>query len=127
MVKFFSPEFFAQVQGSLASDEKWQADTKGLRTSIKLTSTGQESASSYLLKVEEGATTVSAGDSAAQAEFSFEGPYDVWARVGKGELDFQSAVLKGQLKFKGSITKILFYKDRFMRIAEVMRGIPVEF
>ncbi len=127
MVKFFSPEFFAQVQESLANDAKWQEDTKSMKSSIKLTSTGQENAATYLLKVEEGKTTISATEPTTQAEFSFEGTYDVWTRVAKGEVDFQSSVLKGLLKFKGSITKILVYKDRFLRIAEVMRSIPVEF
>jgi putative sterol carrier protein len=127
MVKYFSPEFFAQLQETLANDPKWQEDTKGLKTSIKLSSTDQNSAASYLLKVEEGKTTISPSDQGAQAEFSFEGAYETWMRVAKGEIDFQSAVLKGLLKFKGSITKILFYKDRFMRIAEVMRSVQVEF
>ena len=127
MVKFFSPEFFTQIQDTLANDAKWQEGTKGLKTTVKLTSTGQANSSSYTLKVEDGKTTVSATEPAAQAEFSFEGAYETWARVAKGEVDFQSAVLKGLLKFKGSITKILVYKDRFMRIAEVMRSVPVEF
>lgn len=127
MVKYFSPEFFAQLQESLANDPKWQEGTKGLKTSVKLISTDQGNASSYLLKVEDGKTSISASDPAAQAEFSFEGAYETWTRVAKGEVDFQSAVLKGLLKFKGSITKILFYKDRFLRIAELIRSIPVEF
>ncbi len=127
MVKYFSPEFFAQLQDSLANDAKWQEGTKGLKTSVKLTSTEQGNASSYLIKVEDGKTSITASEPAAQAEFSFEGAYETWTKVAKGEVDFQSAVLKGLLKFKGSITKILFYKDRFLRIAEVIRSIPVEF
>ncbi len=127
MVKYFSPEFFAQLQDSLANDAKWQETTKGLKTSVKLTSTEQSNASTYLLKVEDGKTSISASEPATQAEFSFEGAYESWTKVAKGEVDFQSAVLKGLLKFKGSITKILFYKDRFLRIAELMRSIPVEF
>jgi putative sterol carrier protein len=127
MVKYFSAEFFAQLQDALANDAKWQEGTKGLKTSIKLTSTEQSVASSYLVKVEEGKTSIAPSDSAAQAEFSFDGTYETWTKVAKGEVDFQSAVLKGLLKFKGSITKILFYRDRFMRIAEVIRATPVEF
>lgn len=127
MVKYFSPEFFAQLQDTLANDPKWQEDTKGLKTTIRLSSTDQSNPASYLLKVEEGRTTIAPSEQGAPAEFSFEGTYDTWMRVAKGEIDFQSAVLKGLLKFKGSITKILFYKDRFMRIAEVIRSVPVEF
>jgi len=127
MVKYFSPEFFAQLQDGLANDARWQEGTKGLKTSVKLTSTEKGSASSYMLKVEDGKTSISPSEPAAQAEFSFEGAYETWTKVAKGEVDFQSAVLKGLLKFKGSITKILVYKDKFLRIAEVMRSVPVEF
>ncbi len=127
MVKYFSPEFFAQLQESLVNDPKWQEGTKGLKTSMKLSTTDQDNASSFLLKVEEGKTVISPAEVAAQAEFSFEGTYETWTKLAKGEVDFQSAVLKGLLKFKGSITKILFYKERFLRIAEVMRSIQVDF
>lgn len=127
MVKYFSSEFFAQLQDTLANDAKWQEGTKGLKTSVKLTSTEQSNASSYLLRVEDGKTSISPSEPAAQAEFSFEGAYETWTKLAKGEVDFQSAVLKGLLKFKGSITKILMYRERFMRIAEVIRSIPVEF
>ena len=127
MAKLFSPEFFTQFQDSLVGDAKWQESSKSLKTSIKLTSTGGSAPTSYMLRVEEGKTSLSPSEPAAQAEFSFEGTYETWTKVVKGEVDLQSAVLKGMLKFKGSITKILVYKDRFVRIAEVMRTVPVEF
>jgi len=127
MVKYFSSEFFNQLQQTLANDPKWQDDTKGLKTSMKLSSTDPSNAASFLIKVEEGMTTISQSDPATPAEFSFEGSYETWTKLAKGEVEFQSAVLKGLLKFKGSITKILVYKDRFLRIAEVIRSIPVEF
>lgn len=126
MVKFFSQEFFQQFQDALTKDQKWQESAKGIKTSIRLTSTGP-SPMSYVLKVEDGKTTLTPADSAVQPEFSLEGTYENWAKVAKGELDIQSGVLKGALKFKGSITKILVYRDRFMRIAEVMRTITIEF
>jgi putative sterol carrier protein len=127
MTKFFSPDFFGLLQESLSNDTKWQEDTKTLKTSIRLTKIGDGGTSSYLIKVEDGKTSISSTEQAAQAEFAFEGAYETWTKVAKGEVDLQAAVLKGMLKFKGSITKILVYKDRFMRIAAVMRSIPVEF
>jgi putative sterol carrier protein len=127
MAKYFSPEFFALLQESLENDAKWQESTKGLKTSMKLGTVDRGNASSYLLKVEEGRTTITPSDPAAQAEFTFEGTYETWMKLAKGEVDFQSAVLKGLLKFKGSITRILVYKDRFLRIAEVIRSVQVDF
>ncbi len=125
MAQYFTEEYFKEVEQKLAADPKWQQDTKGIKTTILLNSPDRSAL--FLIKVEDGVTTISKTEPGVTVEFSFEGPYEVWTRVAKGEVDFQSAVLKGQLKFRGSITKILFYKDRFTRIAEIIRTVPVEF
>jgi putative sterol carrier protein len=125
MSKFMSGEFFDEVVTALSTDAKWTESTKGVKTSILMTVT--DAGSSYLLTVDAGKTSVQASPQGVAPEFTFEGTYEAWSKVAKGELDMQSAVLKGQLKFKGSITKILMYRDRFMRIADVMKGIQKEF
>ena len=125
MANYFTEDYFKEVEQKLVADPKWQADTKGVKTTILLSA--PDKAALFLIKVEDGATTISKTEPGSTVEFSFEGPYDVWTKIAKGEVDLQSAVLKGQLKFRGSITKILFYKDRFTRIAEIIRTVPVEF
>ena len=125
MAKYFSEEFFKEVEVKLGTDTTWQQATKGVKSTIKLSTTDQ--GTNFLLTIEEGATRIGKTDAAMQAEFSFEGTYEAWSKVAKGEVDLQSAVLKGHLRFRGSITKILFYKDRFVRIADVMKSVPLEF
>ncbi|MDA4124255.1 MAG: SCP2 sterol-binding domain-containing protein [Thaumarchaeota archaeon] len=125
MAKFLSDEYFSQVQAALSQDPKWTESTRGVKTSIafNVTDVGQN----HVLGVENGATTFTKVAPGTPAEFSFDGTYETWSKVVRGEMDLQSAVLKGQLKFKGSITKILMYRDRFIRVAEVMRDVPKEF
>lgn len=125
MAKYMSDEYFAQVQAALSQDPKWQESTKSFKTNVafNVTDMGQN----FLLSVENGTSTFQKVVPGTQAEFSFDGTYDSWCKVAKGEVDIQSAVLKGQLKFKGSLTKILMYKDRFIRVAEIMRDVPKEF
>ena len=125
MAKYFSDEYFKELETRLNSDTKWQDGTKNLKTSLLLAATDQSGG--FSLVVENGKTTIQRVEPNFQAEFAFEGPYEVWTRVARGELDFQAAVLKGSLRFRGSITKILFYRDRFIRIAEVIREVPKEF
>jgi putative sterol carrier protein len=125
MAKYMSDEYFSQVQAALSRDPKWTENTRNVKTTIafNVTDIGQY----QLLTVENGATSFQKAAQGSSAEFSFDGSYDAWSKVAKGELDIQSAILKGQLKFKGSLTKILMYKDRFVRVAEVMRDVPKEF
>ncbi len=125
MAKFLSEEYFKELESGLNSDQKWLDGTKNLKTSILLTSTDQNA--SFFVGVEGGRTTIKKVEPSTQAEFTFEGPYEVWTKLGKGEIDFQTAVLKGSLRFRGSITKILFYKDRFLRMADVIKDVPKEF
>ncbi len=125
MAKYMSEEYISQVQAALSSDPKWSETSKNFKTSVVFNVTDQ--GQSYLLGVDNGTTTIQKAPPGASAEFSFDGTYDSWCKVAKGEVDIQSAVLKGQLKFKGSLTKILMYKDRFVRVAEIMRDVPKEF
>jgi putative sterol carrier protein len=125
MAKFLSDEYFAELQAALSKDAKWADSTKSVKTTIALTVT--DVGQNYVLAVDNGVTNLQKVTPGTAAEFSFDGNYDAWCRVAKGELDLQSAVLKGQLRFRGSLTKILTYRDRFMRIADVMREVPKEF
>jgi putative sterol carrier protein len=125
LAKFMSDEYFAEVQTALTADPKWTETTRSVKTSIafNVTDIGQN----YVLSVENGVTSLNKAQAGTQTEFAFDGTYDSWTKVMKGEVDLQSAVLKGMLKFKGSITKILMYRDRFLRVAEIMRDVPKEF
>ena len=125
MSKFLSDEYFDQLREAISRDSKWTDSTKNIKTSIALnvTDNGQH----YVLAVENGITNLQKVNPGSPAEFSFDGMYDTWCKVAKGEMDLQSAVLKGQLRFRGSLTKILMYRDRFMRLAELMRDVPKEF
>jgi|SRR5271157_761824 putative sterol carrier protein len=125
MAKFLSDEYFTELQSALAKDAKWAESTKSLKTTIafNVTDIGQN----YVLGVENGVTNLQKVAPGTAAEFTFEGTYDTWCKVAKGELDLQSAVLKGQLRFRGSLTKILMYRDRFMRVADIMKEVPKEF
>jgi putative sterol carrier protein len=125
MAKYLSDEYFSEVQAALAQDAKWAESTKNLKTSVALnvTDIGQN----YLLSVDNGTTTLQKAATGATAEFTFEGTYEAWCKIGKGEVDLQSAVLKGQMKFKGSLVKILSLRDKLNRVADVMKQVPKEF
>ncbi len=125
MAKYLSDEYFAQVQAALSQDQKWAESTKNFKTSIAInvTDIGQN----YVLNVENGTTTLQKAAPGGTSEFTLDGSYENWSKIAKGELDLQSAVLKGQLKFKGSLTKVLLYRDKLMRVAEVMRDVPKDY
>jgi len=125
MAKYMSDEYVAQVQAALMADPKWMETSKNFRSSIAMSVT--DLGQSYMLTVDNGVTTFQKAVPGASAEFSLDGTYDSWCKVARGEVDLQAAVLKGQLKFKGSLTKALMYRERLTRVAEIMRDVPKEF
>lgn len=125
MAKFLSDEFFHEVEAALVADPAWNESVKSVETTIMITAT--DIGQSFVLAVKGGVTTLQKAEAGAQAEFTLEGTYEAWTKVAKGEVDIQAAVLKGQLRFRGSITKILAYRDRFMKVAHVMNSVPKEF
>lgn len=125
MAKFLSDEYFSLVQTALNQDAKWTESTKNFKSSMAINAT--DVGQNYLLNVENGTTTLQKVAPGAAAEFTLDGTYDAWMKVAKGELDIQSAVLRGQLKFKGSLVKALSYKDKLMRVAEILRDVPKEY
>jgi putative sterol carrier protein len=125
MTKFLSDEYFAALQTALSNDQKWSEATKSVKTSLAFNVTDINQ--NYVVNVENGTTTLQKVAPGAAAEFSFDGTYDVWVKVAKGEMDLQSAILKGQLRFRGSLTKILMYRERFMRVADVMKEVPADY
>ena len=125
MAKYLSDEYFAQVLAALIQDPKWVESTRNFKTTLALNVT--DMGQNYVLGVENGATTLLKAEPGTAAEFTLDGTYDIWCKVAKGEVDLQSAVLKGQLKFKGSLTKVLMYRDKLTRVADVMKETPKEF
>ena len=125
MAKYLSDEYFSQVLTALTQDTKWAESTKSLKTSVALSVT--DIGQNYLLGVDNGTTTLQKAAPGAPADFTFEGNYENWCKIGRGEIDLQSAVLKGQMKFKGSLVKILALRDKLNRVADVMKEVPKEF
>jgi len=125
LAKYLSEEYFAQVLAALSQDQKWAETTKNFKTTIAINVT--DMGQNYLLGVDNGTTTLQKVTPGTGAEFSLDGTYESWCKVAKGEVDLQSAVLKGQLRFKGSLTKVLMYRDKLTRVADIMKDTPKEF
>jgi putative sterol carrier protein len=62
-----------------------------------------------------------------KTDYTLAGPYEIWTKLNKGELDAQSALMTRQLPFKGNMSSIIRYSKAFLRLFELMQTIPVEY
>ena len=123
-MKYFSSEFFGELAQRLNADAEWKKRAEGLTTKITLTVTDR--GWSYLIEVTNGTVGARATKPDDPADFKFEGPYDVWQKIAAGQSDFNTAVMTGKLKFRGSLPRIMGMQPQMTRLTQVAKEIPAE-
>ena len=97
------------------------------KVTAKLMMTVSDRNEGHLLDVRAGNVSVRPAAPDEPADFKFEGPYEVWARLGKDRKDLNTLVLQGKIKFRGSLAKLLPLQGVLVRVEAVARAIPAEF
>ena len=82
---------------------------------------------SYLLDVVSGRVTATEVAPDVPADFKFDGPYASWVILGKGEKDFQSLVMGGKIKFRGSMPTVMGMMGQWNRLIKLAQELPKEF
>jgi len=125
LVEYFTTAFFTELAAGLNADPEWQKKAGSM--TVKLVLTVTDRGSSHLLDVQGGRVTASETTADSPADFKFEGPYDAWVTLGKGEKDFQSLVMAGKLKFRGSMPKVMGMMGQLNRVTFLAQQLPKEF
>ncbi len=125
MVQYFSKEFFDNLAAALNADAEWTKKTSS--SSFKSIITITDRSKSFFLDVTGGKVAVTETAPDAPADFKFEGPYDSWVILGRGEKDFQSLVMMGKVKFRGSMPKVMGLMGQWNRLIKVAQELPKEF
>lgn len=125
MVQYFTRAFFEEIAKRLNADPEWKAKTGNL--TAKLVLTCSDRAASFMLEIQNGTIAALEVATDSPADFKFEGPYDSWVMLGKGEKDFQTLVLTGKIRFRGSMPRIMGMLGQLNRITTMAQQIPKEF
>ncbi|MFQ5951221.1 MAG: SCP2 sterol-binding domain-containing protein [Candidatus Geothermarchaeales archaeon] len=125
MVKYFSEKFFRQIEESLNSNEQFAESVRDLETTILLVS--EDPDISFLLSITDGKASVAKASPDEAAEFKLIAPYDEWVGTAKGEESLTRLVMSGKMKFKGSMSKMMFYMPKLRGIEDALKEIQKEF
>ena len=123
-MQYFSPEYFEELGKRLNADAEWMKKAASL--TVKLTLTVTDRTTSYMLEIVNGVVTARKAAAEDPADFKFEGPYDIWAKIARGQTDFNTAVITGKMKFKGSLPKIMGIQPQVLRLTAVAKAIPAD-
>ncbi len=125
MTRYFTEEFFDEVANLLNADPDWSKKAAAITARVVLTCVDRNA--SFLIDVANGKVSSSEVAADVPADFKFEGNYDAWTQLGKGEKDFQSLVMGGKIRFRGSMPKIMALMEVLTRITAVARDVPKDF
>jgi len=129
MVRFWSKEFFEEASELVNKDQELEKVFSGINTTIIAECSDRNSA--FLITVKNGKISSSEARSDDKAEFRFTAPYDKWVKIAQGKDKVQSEVVKGGIKFRGSMPKMLLYLSRIVRmqnkILSIFTSISLEF
>ena len=128
-MKFWSEEFFSAAADTVNSDPRVAQSIAGIRTTILAECTDRSP--SFLIRVDGGRVAVSPAPEGEASEFVFSAPYDEWTGIIRDSLNIRGEVLRGKVKFRGSMPKMLLYLGRVSRIenelTQKMRSMGPEF
>lgn len=125
MVQYFSKAFFDELANALNADAEWTKKASSLTFKAVVTITDRSQ--SVLLDVIGGKVTARDAAADVPADFKFEGPYEAWVILGKGQKDFQSLVMGGKVKFRGSMPKVMGMMSQWNRLIAVAQQLPKEY
>jgi putative sterol carrier protein len=114
LTQFWSKEFFEKAGERLNHDEELIKVFAGINTTILAACSDKNEA--FLIQVENGKISSREAHPEDKVEFKFTAPYEKWEKIAKGELRVQSEVVKGGIKFSGSMPKMLLYLGKVVRM-----------
>jgi hypothetical protein len=126
---FWSPEFFQRAGQILNSDKDLAAALGSLNTSILAECSDRPT--SFLIEVANGRIISREAKPGEKAEFKFSAPYQEWVRILKDEPKIQSEVVKGKIKFTGSMPKLLLCLSKIVKmegkIIRMVKGMDLQY
>ncbi len=128
MVQFLGLDYWKKVREIANGDEEFGIKARAFTASFTFRVTDKEGLPEVYVKFEDGKVTeVRELGEGEKTNFTLEGPYEVWVRVNRGELDGANAIMTRQLQFRGNMSAIIRYSKAFLRLFQLMQQVPVEY
>jgi putative sterol carrier protein len=128
MVQYLGLDYWKKCKEIANNDEEFRIKTKGFTASFTYGVTDKPELPKIYMKFNDGEVVeVRELVEDEKTDYTLEGPYEVWTKLNKGEMDAQSALMTRQLPFKGNMSAIIRYSKAFLRLFELMKTIPVEY
>ena len=129
MIKFCSLDYYKEVQKTANEDKEFLSRARDFNATFTFKATDRlEELPPVFMKFEEGKVTdVRLLGPDEKTDYRLESEYDLWMKIGKGELDGATAIMTRQMRFFGSMGEIMKYAKAFQRLLTLMTMVEVEY
>lgn len=128
MVQYLGLEYWKKCKKVANDDEEFRIKTKMFNATFTYGVTDNDAVPDIYMKFDDGEVMeVRELEEGEKTDYTLAGPYEIWTKLNKGELDAQSALMTRQLPFKGNMSSIIRYSKAFLRLFELMQTIPVDY
>ncbi len=124
-IQFYTRAFFEELATRLNADEGWARRAGGVTAKIICTATDLER--SFMLDVRKGRVAARAATREMPAAYKFEGGYDAWAALCKGEAELPHLIEAGRIRFAGSVSDLPVLVGLLNRMVMAARKFPKRF
>ena len=125
MIRFYTAEFFAEIARRLNADSEWAKMMAG--QTFRIVCSASDVKRSFLIAVKDGHVNTAEAGPNTRADYRFEGHYETWAQLCKGEAEMDQLIQKGKIRLAGSMPDVMGLMGPLNRIVLTARSFPKEF
>lgn len=125
MIQFYTQEFFREVATRLNADSEWSRTMVG--HNMRIVCSAVDKKRSFLIAVKDGRVSTSEAGPETPADYRFEGRYETWMQLCKGEAEMDHLIQQGKIRLAGSMADVMGLMGPLNRIVLAARSFPKEF
>ena len=125
VVQFYTKAFFEELARRLNEDADWAKWGKAL--DMKIVCTAIDVKRSFLIDIRKGRVSTKEATPDIAAKYKFEGKYETWVALCKGEAELQKLIMAGKIRFTGPMPELMGLAGPLNRIVMVARSFPKTF
>jgi putative sterol carrier protein len=125
MIQFYTKEFFDELARRLSADVGWRERVRGM--DLRIVCTAVDKKRSFLLQVKGGMVTAAEAVPESKADYHFEGRYEAWVKLCKGEAEIDALVQTGKIRIAGPLQEAMGLMGPLNHMVLVARSFPKEF
>jgi len=125
MIQFYTKEFFEEIARRLNADSEWSKAMAG--HDMRMVCSASDKKRSFLIAVKGGRVSTHEATTETKADYRFEGRYETWMALCKGESEMDRLIQQGKIRLAGSMPEVMGLMGPLNRIVMAARSFPKEF